>query len=337
MVQERLQMKLPLVSTVIPTHNRPELVQRAIHSALRQTIADIEVIVVIDGPDETTRRTLSGIADPRVRVFALHEQVGGSEARNTGVRAARAPWVAFLDDDDEWFPHKLERQLDAAKTLESRYPVIYSRYIGRSQDGDTVMAARLPAKGEPISEYLFCRKGLRFGETGLGSSELLAPTSLMREVPFEVGLRKHQDWDWVLRAAQHPGVKLHVVPEMLAIYHMQDNVQRLSNNDEWRFSLEWAQERIDLITPKAYSFFLATECVTRAKKVRAGTRVYLLLSREFLFRGSPRFRSTLLFLGFALIPIKLRTYLRKLVGPRGKTLQQGSKNESSIRNTIPCH
>jgi glycosyltransferase involved in cell wall biosynthesis len=309
-------MTVPFVSAVIPTRYRPEVVHRAIESALAQSMTNLEVIVVIDGPDKATEESLATITDPRVRVIALAEQVGGSEARNTGVRAARAPWIALLDDDDEWLPQKLQVQLEAAESLNAEYPVIYSRYTGRSPIGDFVMAARLPGENEPVSEYLFCRSGLRFGETGLGSSELLAPTRLMTEVPFKVGLRKHQDWDWVLRAAQHPGVKLLVVPELLAIYYMDDVTPRVSNNAEWRFSLDWVQERVHLLTPKAYSFFIATECATRAKKVDAGIGVYLVLFREFLFRGSPRWRSLGLFLGFTLIPINLRNHLRKLLAPR---------------------
>lgn len=306
----------PLVSVVIPTRNRPEIVHRAIRSALAQSIVSLEIIVVIDGPDPATEESLAAISDPRVRVIALDSQVGGSEARNIGARAAKAPWVALLDDDDEWLPQKLQVQLAAAYSLDASYPVIYSRYIGRSPIGDFVMAARLPEKGEPISEYLFCRSGLRFGETGLGSSELLAPTALMREVPFAIGLRKHQDWDWVLRAALHPGVKVHVAPELLAIYHMDDGAPRVSNNAEWRFSLEWVRERAHLLTPKAYSFFIATECATRAKKVQAGIGVYLSLLREFLFRGSPRWRSLVLFLGFTVIPVNLRNRLRTLLASR---------------------
>jgi len=306
-------MKDPLVSVVIPTRFRPRIVHRAIQSALAQSVADLEVIVVIDGPDRETEESLAEIADARVRVIALPAQVGGSEARNTGVRAARAPWIALLDDDDEWFPHKLQAQLAAADSLGVAYPVVYSRYLGRSPEGDCVMAARLPAENEPISEYLFCRSGLRFGETGLGSSELLAPTRLMLEVPFLIGLRKHQDWDWILRAAQHPGVKVHVAPETLAIYYMDDGTPRVSNNAEWRFSLEWVRQRRHLLTPKAYSFFIATECATRAKKVNAGIRVFLTLSREFFLRGSPRATSLVLFLGFSLVPIKWRDQLRRVL------------------------
>jgi glycosyltransferase involved in cell wall biosynthesis len=306
-------MKAPLVSVVIPTRFRPQIVHRAISSAFAQSVADLEVIVVIDGPDKDTEESLAAITDPRLRVIALPTQVGGSEARNTGIRAARAPWIALLDDDDEWFPHKLKVQLNAAESLGVTYPVIYSRYIGRSPEGDCVMAARLPTENEPISEYLFCRSGLRFGETGLGSSELFAPTRLMLEVPFLIGLRKHQDWDWILRAAQHPGVKVHVVPEMLAIYYMDDGTPRVSNNAEWRFSLEWVRERKNLLTPKAYSFFIATECATRAKKVNAGIRVFLALSREFFYCGSPRPTSLVLFLGFSLVPAKWRNQLRRML------------------------
>ena len=83
-------MNHPIVTAVIPTHGRPGLVRRAVDSALAQTLAEIEVIVVIDGWDEATRVALSAIADERLRVIALPVKVGGSEARNTGVRAARA-------------------------------------------------------------------------------------------------------------------------------------------------------------------------------------------------------------------------------------------------------
>jgi len=92
----------PLVSVVIPTRNRPHLVTRAVHSALTQSLHKIEVIVVIDGPDESTLHILDQIDDPRLKVSMLPQHLGLSDARNTGVREARSQWIAFLDDDDEW-------------------------------------------------------------------------------------------------------------------------------------------------------------------------------------------------------------------------------------------
>src|SRR5262249_32788271 len=104
----------PLVSIVIPTRNRPGLVTRAVRSALDQTFSAIEVIVVLDGPDEKTIRALAEVEDRRLCLVILTQSVGAQEARNAGVRKARGQWVAFLDDDDEWLPLKLERQIEAA-------------------------------------------------------------------------------------------------------------------------------------------------------------------------------------------------------------------------------
>ena len=79
----------PLVSAVIPTRNRPLLVCRAVRSALDQTFGAIEVVVVVDGPDPETEKALNSIADSRLRMIALPNNVGGGEARNVGVRAAK--------------------------------------------------------------------------------------------------------------------------------------------------------------------------------------------------------------------------------------------------------
>ena len=97
----------PHVSVVIPTFARPELVSRAVRSVLAQTVPDLEVVVVVDGPDNATRDALDAIADERVRVMMLASQGGAPNARNVGVGEARAPWTALLDDDDEWPARRL--------------------------------------------------------------------------------------------------------------------------------------------------------------------------------------------------------------------------------------
>src|SRR6267154_2040853 len=97
----------PDVTVVIPTLNRPDLVTRAVRSALAQTVDTIEVLVVVDGPDDATRTTLASIPDARLRVVALPERGGAPNARNVGVSEARASWTALLDDDDEWLANKL--------------------------------------------------------------------------------------------------------------------------------------------------------------------------------------------------------------------------------------
>lgn len=71
LLERTIKYTEPLVSVVIPTRNRPHLVARAVHSALRQSLHKIEVIVVIDGPDDTTLKVLNQIDDPRLKVSML--------------------------------------------------------------------------------------------------------------------------------------------------------------------------------------------------------------------------------------------------------------------------
>ena len=103
----------PIVSVVIPTKNRNVEVQRAISSALRQTLSDVEVIVVDDGSLDPTSPALKHVTDPRLTFHRNDSAAGPSSARNVGTGLARGSFVAYLDSDDEWHPTKLERQVSA--------------------------------------------------------------------------------------------------------------------------------------------------------------------------------------------------------------------------------
>lgn len=105
---------MPLVSVVVPTHNRPQMLAEALASLKQQTFSDYEVIVVSNG-ESATMRVRSGACAARygAAVYELPES-NLSAARNFAIARARGEWIAFLDDDDIWLPQKLERQLDAA-------------------------------------------------------------------------------------------------------------------------------------------------------------------------------------------------------------------------------
>lgn len=98
-----------LISVVLTTKNRHDLLPRAINSVLMQTHRELEVVVVDDGSDVPA--TYSG-SDSRVRIIRNRESVGASRARNIGLQAAGGEFLALLDDDDFYFPDKLERQLE---------------------------------------------------------------------------------------------------------------------------------------------------------------------------------------------------------------------------------
>jgi glycosyltransferase involved in cell wall biosynthesis len=104
----------PLVSVVVPTHNRVALLKRTLRSILGQNISDVEVIVVDDGSVDDIAAVV-GDLDPRIQVLRNRQPAGVSAARNRGIAAAQGEWIAFCDDDDLWAPDKLRLQLDAMR------------------------------------------------------------------------------------------------------------------------------------------------------------------------------------------------------------------------------
>ncbi|MGH7337067.1 MAG: glycosyltransferase family 2 protein, partial [Myxococcota bacterium] len=151
-------MTSPTVTAVIPTRNRPQEVRAAVRSALAQTLRDLEVVVVLDGPDPATVDALGALSDPRLRWIEHPESRGANAARGSGIAAARASWVALLDDDDEWLPHKLDVQL-ARAARECEPPIVACGMELRLANGSYVVPRRPRAPDEPLSEYLFCRRG----------------------------------------------------------------------------------------------------------------------------------------------------------------------------------
>src|SRR6476620_10544907 len=99
----------PLVSVVVPNHNRARLLSRTLQSILAQQMGDLEVAVVDNGSTADTA-SVAAAADPRVVVLRNEAPAGVSAARNRGIAAARGAWLAFCDDDDLWSPEKLAHQ-----------------------------------------------------------------------------------------------------------------------------------------------------------------------------------------------------------------------------------
>ena len=138
----------PLVSIIIPTHNRADLLPRAIKSVLSQSYTNYEIIVVDDGSSDNTAEIVQKCA-PGTR-YIYQENAGASTARNKGIELAKGEWIAFLDSDDEWLPDKLKLQTD----LLQRNPGLvwsYTNYIIRFDDtGEQQKAHPYPALQEKL-------------------------------------------------------------------------------------------------------------------------------------------------------------------------------------------
>lgn len=300
------------VSVVIPSLNRPKIAVKAVNSVLAQTLKSIEVIVVVDGPDAATIEELQKIDDPRLKIESLPVNVGCADSRNAGVEIASGKWIAFLDDDDEWLPQKLEVQLAAAQKSPSPLPIIASRYLIKAPEGEFILPRRLPEPNENISEFLFVRKSLFGLADSIQTSTFFTTKVLLQKVPFTHKLRKHVDWDWLIRASTLDKVTVEVYPEILTIRGCEEGRPRISNVYNWRSGREWIRSIKDYVTPQAYAgFFLRV--LTRQASINQNWQAFLPLLREAAKDGKPRTIDFCSFILLWLIPTNIRSNLRSLV------------------------
>ena len=125
----------PLVSVVMPAYNAEKYIADAIRSVLRQTLTDLELIVIDDGSvDKTAQivREMAGI-DERIRFCPNEKNMGTARSRNRGMDLSRGEYVAFLDSDDNWHPRKLEKQMQMMEN--TRAELVYCSYAIVDGDG----------------------------------------------------------------------------------------------------------------------------------------------------------------------------------------------------------
>jgi len=298
MTQPRGDAIDPLVTVVIPTRNRPEMVCRAVRSALGQTYLNLEVVVVVDGPDSATVKALEGLDEKRLRIFALAESTGGGEARNIGIRAANGAWMALLDDDDEWLPLKIEEQMRLAREPSSENVLVACRYFHRAEQVEDVIRPRkLPTAQQSLVDYLF-----DFG-CGFQTSGYLFTRSLAQCLPFDPQLIVEQDTDWMLRLALLPDLSVIAIAEPLYIYNAPETRPTISSRVSWQTRLNYATSHRGYFSRLAYSRFLFRSCIRRAIRQKARWRDILSLAREFFCSGRPELKTTVAFL---LVILKLR-------------------------------
>ena len=288
------------VSVVIPTTGRPEL-SRAIASARNQTtVTPVEVVVVLDADDGT-------LVPPDLRAkidrfVVTGGGAGGGRARNLGVAEASGDLIAFLDDDDVWLDNKLEVQIPLLNDLRRESgAVVGSRHFhvdGSGVERSAPAPTRIKAPEQSVGTYMFRRRRPSAGRASIYTSTLLCTLDLAREVPWDESLRRHQDWDWLLRAERHGAVVGQAEEALVEI--QTGSSGSISASPNWISSLEWA-ERALADEPAVRADFLTGQTLRYAIAARSGSGVRQVLAGILRTRRVPGWGPTLIALA-GLVP-----------------------------------
>ena len=212
-----------MISVVIPTHNRADLLPRAIKSVLNQTIKDVEIIVVSDGSTDGTDALMHEFEsqDKRIRYISYFPGRNGNYARNQGILASIGEYVAFLDDDDEWLPTKLEKQL---KIMESD-PEIGIVYTGTH---NVYVDLGISYDSVPVQHGDLSKDILLYNIVGSTTTVMVRKSVLNKTGLFDENLGAMQDYDLWVRVCQV--AKVGVVTEPLVNYYNYNNSGQISAN-----------------------------------------------------------------------------------------------------------
>ncbi|MEU7996144.1 glycosyltransferase family 2 protein [Micromonospora sp. NPDC049060] len=299
---ECLESQLPDVSVVIPTTGRPSIAE-AVLSARGQQGVSVHIVVVCDLAEiPASVQDLRGHVDEIVCTGGGRR---GSHARNLGVaHAAPGSHVAFLDDDDAWLPTKLAVQVPVVDRLaaEGWLPVVSSRILQRKAGAaplPTAAPETLISDGMLPEDYLFRRRHLGVGRQSLPTSTLVTTHELATRCPWDEALPRHQDWDWLVRAARLPRARIVQVQEATAVYTV-GSPGSISARADWRQSWEWAKRWEGVWSPETFSDFIAAQTLRYALQSRDGQGVREMV--RAIRRNSPPSARNAVLAALGLVP-----------------------------------
>ena len=285
---------MPKVSVIIPTHNRANYLPAAIQSVLEQTFQDFELIVVDDASSDNTAAVVKSFTDSRISFSRLDANRGGSAARNQGILTATADYLAFLDDDDEWAPDKLARQVQILDEASKDVGAVYTGYVMIEPKESRVVGRRVPVKrGDILTDLL---EGNCVGTTS---------TLLMRRVCFDrVGLfdetlPSFQDHDMWIRVAKD--FRFECIDQPLIKYHVHD--KKIWTN------VEGLRKGMDRMLEK-YGEHIALR--------RSLSYAYVLVGVEYIAAGDTRKSRKVFFKAITLHPLEPRHYFNLALSLFGK-------------------
>jgi glycosyltransferase involved in cell wall biosynthesis len=240
---------------------------------------EIEVVVVVDREGDIDVDEIARRAD---HVVFSHGS-GAAAARNLGAAAAAAELIGFLDDDDEWDRDKTSRQVDE---LTRRQVDIVSCRV-RMQKAGAIRVGGVPrtllARDEPVDSYLFRRRRPGSRRASLYTSTIVARKQVTSATPWRHGLKRHQDWDWLMRCQRAGAVVVQVPDELVTI--AMGSSGSISAAPDWESSMAWAAETI--VEPHVLADFLAAQPLRYALQARSAGGVRAVVGEISRLRVVP--------------------------------------------------
>jgi glycosyltransferase involved in cell wall biosynthesis len=242
--------KNTFVSVIIPVHNRPEELRRAIRSALAQTHANLEVLVMDDASTVDLKKVVDEIVDTRIRFFRQDSKSNANVLRNQGIREAKGEIVALLDSDDEFLPQHIENKLEILASGHAQ--AVYGSAFIDDGSRQTYAPSREMVSNLSAVEFLLT---IGFAQT----SSWLVLKSCALEVMFDETLQRHQDYDFFVRFSKkfnwantwNPGTIIH--------WKAGEKRQRHPGSE-----IEFIQRNVADIKPRIYADYHLTrlgECI----------------------------------------------------------------------------
>jgi glycosyltransferase involved in cell wall biosynthesis len=209
------------ISVIIPAYNRSKTIRECLDSIRDQTLQPLEVLVVDDCSQDDTIKIVTDYGNPLVRLLKLTENSGAQKARNTGIKAAKGEWIAFLDSDDTWVPEYLEEQYQLV--LRSGALVAYSGAF--IDDGNTRKVYTMPDYSGETYQKILQKPGPMFQGLLVHKSCLESIGYLDEKVPA------YQEWETSIRLASKNNFVFN--PKPLFVYHLHsgETISKNKKND----------------------------------------------------------------------------------------------------------
>lgn len=274
-----------LISIVVPYYNRSRSLPRLLASVQAQTYQKWQLIIVDDCSDDSSmaQKIIADLQDERIKYVRHTINKNGAAARNTGIHMADGEYIALLDSDDEWMPDKLQVCLEhLLQTHAPENTICYSAAEKRFEDAPDLILT-LPARGkraeESVGEYLFCHAGL------IGTPGIFLRTELAKRICFNEQLKRHQDYDFVLRA-ENLGAQFLYIDKPLWVWNVlqgERNVARKGASME--FAISWFRDYRKYLSEKAQLSYLSKQLFYIAYRNKKIMSYYKFILQQCRFTG----------------------------------------------------